>query len=449
LVGTWKVLDKGSPGSGTEFGANDTDKINKWLRGDLDVDTGALNSSWHVRDNKLQFRDPLNLFGYIVRTSGIAGNKDVTLPLLTANDTFVFNDFPATLAQKILAAARVSNYVDVESTSTPANPGVNVLRVYRRTSDNALVYRTNAGVETVLGGAAGGGEINTASNIGTAGQNVFKSKVGFDLQFRKINGISGTGGLITVVEDTPNNKLDVKLTPSGTNDRYIKTNSSGVVDWARPARVMPDDSLYDGKRWGSFMGSAVDGDGLFSNLYVEGNTSMSGGTSLNRTNILSDATNLALGGWSTWHRVCRGVQNPKFKGRFNANIATERMHFGFHSDETWPGGADPLLNKTGLTIGYNEGDANFMVEWNNGAASNQSVSTGVAKDASLHTFEVMLHTTPAVSAWFDGNLIVNASTTTPPANTTSVSCHNWGQCVGTDATGPTVEWAMLYFDPRL
>jgi len=42
--------------------------------------------------------------------------------------------------------------------------------------------------------ASGGGEANTASNVGAAGQNIFKQKTGVDLELRKINGT----GVITV-----------------------------------------------------------------------------------------------------------------------------------------------------------------------------------------------------------------------------------------------------------
>lgn len=61
---------------------------------------------------------------------------------------------------------------------------------------------------TSVAGASGGasGEINTASNIGTAGVGVFDQKVGVDLQFRNINGASPA---VTVTLDGVNNNIDI------------------------------------------------------------------------------------------------------------------------------------------------------------------------------------------------------------------------------------------------
>jgi hypothetical protein len=449
MVGTWKVLSKASPGSGQEFGSDDLDKVNKLLNGTLNVDTAEINSIFRIRDNKLYLRDPVNLFNYIVRTSGITADRQATLPMLTADDTFTFNNHATTLTNKILAGARVSNYYDVESTSTPANPGANVLRIYRKSTDNTLAYRTNAGTEVVLGAAGGGGsgEINTASNIGTAGIGLFKTKSGFDLQFKKLN--TATGGLITVTDDTASNEVDLKVTPSGTDDRYLKT-AGGVTIWDRPGMVMPDDSLYDGKRWGTFYGGALDGNGIFSGLVVSGATTGTSGTSsMHKTNFNSGAVDLAYGGVSTKHRVTRPAQNPKFKGKTLATISTERFWFGFHDDAMpgFPGGADPLASNHGIMIGFNETDTNFMVRWNNGTATSQSASTGILKDGNSHTMEVMYHSTPAVSAWFDNTLIVNASTTQVP--TSDVACHNLAQSVGGQDVAASIEYLMLYFSPRL
>jgi len=54
----------------------------------------------------------------------------------------------------------------------------------------------------------GGGEVNTASNIGTAGVGVFKQKSGVDLQFKKINAGSSK---VTITDDTANNEVDIDV----------------------------------------------------------------------------------------------------------------------------------------------------------------------------------------------------------------------------------------------
>ena len=52
------------------------------------------------------------------------------------------------------------------------------------------------------------GEVNTASNVGTAGVGVFKQKSGVDLEFKKVNAGSSK---ITITDDVANNELDVDV----------------------------------------------------------------------------------------------------------------------------------------------------------------------------------------------------------------------------------------------
>ena len=94
------------------------------------------------------------------------------------------------------------------------------------------------GLEWVSGAAGGGGEANTASNVGSAGVGLFKLKSGVDMQFKKLN--TASGGLITVVDDTANSEVDLKIA-GGTDGQYLKTVGT-TPTWTTPvtAGVMLD-----------------------------------------------------------------------------------------------------------------------------------------------------------------------------------------------------------------
>jgi hypothetical protein len=70
---------------------------------------------------------------------------------------------------------------------------------------------------------AGGGEANTASNVGTAGVGVFKQKTGVDLEFKKINAGSNR---ITITDDTGNNEVDVDAVEAN----FTLGNLGGSID---------------------------------------------------------------------------------------------------------------------------------------------------------------------------------------------------------------------------
>lgn len=78
---------------------------------------------------------------------------------------------------------------------------------------NGQVLTKNAGLSGGLEwtSSAGGGETNTASNIGAGGVGVFKQKAGVNLEFKNINAGSNK---VTITNDGPNNEVDIDVVPA-------------------------------------------------------------------------------------------------------------------------------------------------------------------------------------------------------------------------------------------
>jgi len=97
-------------------------------------------------------------------------------------------------------------------------------------SDDSKVisYSNSSGgfVLSSLAGLSGSGEVNTASNVGTAGVGVFKQKTGEDLEFKKINAGSAK---ITITDDTSNNEVDIDFGTVAAGDLSDVT-TSGVTN---------------------------------------------------------------------------------------------------------------------------------------------------------------------------------------------------------------------------
>jgi len=95
----WKKLSNNDAGSSARFGGMDVDKISDLFAG-VDVDDILIGSDWGFKDDKLYILSTDLVHKYIVSSSGITLDKTVTLPLLTANDTFLFNSNIATVSNK-------------------------------------------------------------------------------------------------------------------------------------------------------------------------------------------------------------------------------------------------------------------------------------------------------------------------------------------------------------
>lgn len=219
-------------------------------------------------------------------------------------------------------------------------------------------------------------------------------------------------------------------------------------------RTLPDGNNAGSRKWGDISGGTFDGAGLFTGLklYYDSGSSTALATELTATDIYSvfssDNVDAELAGFSTFGKITRRDYNPYLKIKFKCNVDTEDLFIGLLDDTVRPtnaagGTTSPIQNKTGIVLGYDDTDTNYLIWWNNGAATAQTVDTGISRtDAGVvHTLEITLTNTgtPTVNVKLDGVQKVN-NTTVVPAATTAMAVHASMESVG----GTVTPFALRY-----
>ena len=98
-----KKVENLDSGTTDIFGGNDLDKWSDWASG-IDTDDYDINSDFSVRSGKRKLRNPANTFDYVETASAITANRTITEPLLTGNDTRVYQAHTQTLTGKTISA---------------------------------------------------------------------------------------------------------------------------------------------------------------------------------------------------------------------------------------------------------------------------------------------------------------------------------------------------------
>jgi hypothetical protein len=446
-----KLTPQNSPGTATTWAGDDWNYQNKYLLGyDQSVaDPVTIATITRYWDNRLKFYNPAKSKAITIRTLPFLNDYDLTLPLLSSNDEIVGLITDQRLQNKTINYNE--NHIKHGSTNQ-----IGDLLVGNGTELGRLAMSPNAGyhlaIKTDLSGlewvspAAGTGEVNTGSNIGTAGVGPYHSKSGLVLRFKKIN--AAPNGRITVTDDTTNNEIDIGI-QGGTDGQFLKTVGT-TPTWStlssQYGAVMPDGTNFGGTRYGKFMGGAANGDGQLAGLTIHGTLGSNVGLNELTTTFTSEAEDDAVAGWITPLMCTQRSYNPHFKTRYRQTLTTEKSWVGF-IDSTTPivgsDGDNPLVDKNGLMFGFAETDANFLIRWNNGGPTPQVFNTGIPKDTAYRNIEFFLDETVDQIKLYINNVLTVNSGTQVPATDSDLALYFLVESAGGTVTPVRMNYAYL------
>jgi len=144
-----KKVVNADAGDADHVGGNDWDDQIDFLNNVDKTGPVKINTRTYFRSGKLEIRNPADTFSYVNVASAILANRNVTYPLLTADDVYTFNAATQTLSNKTLDSSCVITSAaggEKEYTSVLFKTG----STYNAVKYDGTVISSSATAETVI-----------------------------------------------------------------------------------------------------------------------------------------------------------------------------------------------------------------------------------------------------------------------------------------------------------
>lgn len=242
---TFKRVTSAVAGDTTHFGGLDVNKFSDYLGGtDIGgsetVDIATLTA---FRNSKFTLRNPANTFSYVFVPSAIAASRNVTLPLLTADDTAVTAAFAQTLTNKTIDALlntipninRTATYVIFKDGSnycsrTTATGATATNASFTTLIQNIINGISPAGTATLIDIAPGDYEVTANTTItidSTRVGNIHIRGQGAGITNIVADSATTVADMISIKGDVKSGSADLPLTANATAGDFTVTMSSG------------------------------------------------------------------------------------------------------------------------------------------------------------------------------------------------------------------------------
>lgn len=157
-------------GTATKWGGNDINYLDDYFDNvDITPKVAKINTRTYFRSGKFEWRNPADSFSYIVSTGAITGNRTVSLPVLSADDTFAFIGITNTfsIAQVISLASSGTN-LELLTTSNSVGTHPDLLWRMKDSANNTTTYALAKGqIVTNTDGSEDGKFVIQLMNAGT------------------------------------------------------------------------------------------------------------------------------------------------------------------------------------------------------------------------------------------------------------------------------------------
>lgn len=510
----FKEVNIANPGTSTKYGSNDLLEVMK-------IFNGKTVSNRQVRIlNPFQFIDHVEIKAPAVLPSSpsaanirhlVVDPADNHLKIQKTGGSMIDIDTLVANTWNAAASETVTNktfQVDLNTLAHSTTNAIGDILKNNGTKYNRLAKGTALQLLRVNSAAtdlewadpavvAGGGETNTASNIGTAGIGVFKVKSGVDLQFKKLFAASSN---MSVVDDVANNKinLDVNLgaislsSLAGTVNlssqvtgtlgvanggtgvssvtgllkgtgtgafsgiangaaNTVLTMVGGAPQWAAlPAAGTSSSFMPDVSKWGGFWGGATSGTGILGGAVGYGNaiTGDQSSSTDNFTTFTTDSSDASIAGFKTLCSITRRSYTPVVNYRFKiGNTSNSRVWMGLSTESTIAtnaGGDDPLNGgPSGLMFGYSDIHSNFQVIYAAAGGASTFIST-TAKNTSTHDLQLEFDNVAGkIKATLDGTVYTPGGTSNTPATTTPLFLHFNIEAIGSNSVPISINYCKI------
>jgi hypothetical protein len=349
--------------------------------GEIQLSAAGAANDWGAfmqtfRHQNIKMMNPANTFGYVWNTAAIAANRNVSFPLLTADDTLVFANATQTLTGKTLTSPTI--------TAMTVNTDSNTIKHSTTNNNGDLLVNTGTKWDRFARGGANQVPIMNATGTGLTW-----------IDSASLGGGGGGGETITgdyLVPTTANNVI--------TGAWYATAEGGGSGVWngmiTPTSNVSPSDILDGSGRMGSRYDFTSDDD--------------IAGFRTNRTHF------------------CR-LNNPELIVRYRylglGQSGDYRIVMGFTSDPSADYGSDGQLASKSAFMWFKEtGDTVTQVGRNDGDASGDKSSTVslASSNESVNTIRLFGDSTNNRFGVSLNGANATYYTTEIPASTTRLGC---------------------------